>query len=542
MRVVRILGKLLLAGAALLGTSACDPCFGTSACVGGTDLSYQGEIVNRKTGDPVAGARVTFVRKGGADLEQDSFTVTTNARGEFEIATGALESGEVVADFLVRPPFPMDSFSVRGVRLVPTRGGNVRFLRRWYADPPYVNYFYDLYVRSINAPAAGAQIEFRRTGGIKLAKDTVKAVADVHGKLWFQAEPLEPGEVLGDMVVWLLNGSTYIYRDVRFSTTYRHDEVRVVRQGFGYSLSYAGNLTYGGTGFPGRPAAGVEVEFRRTGGAPLFSDTVRSRTDAHGNFTFPLALFNPYQGGEVTGEIVVRPPPPYRQTVVRSVRLSAFEGDEMRPLGSWRVEAPRYLSYLFELYSRGNNAALAGADVEFRRTGGVRVDTDTIRVRASAEGKFWLTPAPLESGELVGDLLVRMASGDTASIRGIRLATTEQPDEVREERRGIGPSLSYIANLSYQDTGKPAAGVEVEFRRVGGLMVRPETYRVRTDPHGNFNFPMALVEPLRSGEVIADLVVFPPAPYRQHTIAGVRLPTFDTDEYRWLGSWTVPAP
>ncbi len=127
---------------------------------------------------------------------------------------------------------------------------------------------------------------------------------------------------------------------------------------------------------------------------------------------------------------------------------------------------------------------------------------------------------------------------------------TIAPIRVRADVRALGlygvgplpgpPHISYVGELRYADSGERAAGVEVEFRRTGGIPVRPDTTIVRTDQFGRFPLFLEPV-PRQDGEVTGTILVRPRAPYEAFTIPEVRMPTRrGVNDIRLLGVWEIP--
>jgi 5-hydroxyisourate hydrolase-like protein (transthyretin family) len=290
----------------------------------------------------------------------------------------------------------------------------------------------------------------------------------------------------------------------------------------------------------GAPVAGVEIDFFRTGGIDLPVDTVRTMTNREGRFRVVVPTDGP---GTVEGAIEVRPPgfSGYRvDGLVFETTRTRGDGSILPP---WVVDP--YFPYVGELFSRRTGQPMASAAVEFRRTGGVslygNLESDgTVRTRTDDAGRFLLLEFvyPQEPGEVVGDLRVEPAAGGAAfSIPGIRLESTHVAyHPLRLARWGIGPSLRYVGELYFRAGRVPAAGVEVEFLRVGGIEASPETFTAVTGADGRFEFPLVAA---RDGELIGELRIRPPPPYAPELVTGVRVPTFDGDEVRLLGVWGV---
>lgn len=188
----------------------------------------------------------------------------------------------------------------------------------------------------------------------------------------------------------------------------------------------------------------------------------------------------------------------------------------------------------------------SGVRVQFIPTSDAGVPFDTLATYSDAEGIFELS-APA-SGERVvqGRLLFQPPAPYNHflfAVDGVHLETTR----VRGDARNLGmwgvgplptePHISYVGGLYYRDTGQPAEGVEVEFRRTGGIAVEPDTFVVVSGENGRF--PL-LMDPAEQGAVIGEILVRPPAPYKAFKVAEVRIPTLlGKDDLRLLGTWGI---
>jgi hypothetical protein len=204
-----------------------------STCESGVrTVSYQGEIFDRRSDEPVARADVTVLRRGGVALERDSFTVRTDERGAFLFESTAPEEGEVVVDVRVAPPTPMQGTELRGVRLLPSREGDVRFLRRLYVDPPYLPYLFEIYELGTNRPVPGGTIWFRRMSGIAVEEEMFWRTLNADGRAWVEPVALAAGELTAQIGVDVPGRSERVFFEgIRFSTTYDPAGVHLVRLG-----------------------------------------------------------------------------------------------------------------------------------------------------------------------------------------------------------------------------------------------------------------------------------------------------------------------
>jgi hypothetical protein len=284
------------------------------------------------------------------------------------------------------------------------------------------------------------------------------------------------------------------------------------------------------------PAGGVEVKFVRTGGVSLVADTVVARTDADGRF---LLEAEARDEGQVTGDLWIYPPRPGPPVHEKGLRLATSRAPgEVRPLGEYRVVYP-YLGLQVFLYHRATGAPLVGVEAEFRRTGGIPIEPEVMRVASDPRGYVVLRPKTSVHGEVVGDLTVHpLPPHQQFTLRGLKFSTSlsERGDTV--VRAGLGTRVSYSAIVVWESTGKGIPGVEVEFRRTGGVLVLPERWVTSTDPHGTVVLEVA---PLETGPLQVEAIIRPPAPGRTVTISGLQLKAVEDDRPReFLGFWVVP--
>src|SRR5690606_2664200 len=141
----------------------------------------------------------------------------------------------------------------------------------------------------------------------------------------------------------------------------------------------------------------------------------------------------------------------------------------------------------------------------FQRTGGVATDPARFSATSGADGLFHLV-APVvgaASGAVVGSVTVRPpAPASPFTVEGVRLpVTTFESDHQYLGRWGVGGGLTYQGELNWADTYTHAAGIEVEFRRTGGIAVEPGTFTVVTGTDGRFTLRPKTTQ---AGEVVAD--------------------------------------
>ncbi len=520
----------LAVGALVEGCGACDD---PTGCTTAPSLSYTGQFVEHTSGRPVSGVRVQLIRTSGVALPGDTITSVTDRDGFYRLATEVPTGGRITGDVLVTPPAPHRAYRVSGVTFdTRTVRGDGGVLGRWVVDP-YVQFIGEIVSRTARDYVRSTAIVFRRTGGALLDAASVTATTDENGRFELRPRLLSFGDVSGTITVAAGPGlPRAVDIPVVLRPTYR-DEPPTVAGSFvlGPSLRYVGEVFERVTN---RRLAGVQVSFERTGGGATSPARVTAVTDAAGRF--PIVLDAPDGFADVIGDFTFRVPGLAEPYVSRGVRLPVFDTDEVRLLQTFGV-GPSLL-YVGEVYNRGSQRRVAGARVEFRRTGGIAVESDVISSVSDANGRFPLVTRPLaESGELIGQLTISAPGLAPVTYADLRLRVAAD-DSVRLLRTfGIGEHLLYAGVLFVRGTGRaPAAGVEVEFRRTGGIPVEPDTFIVRSNEFGAF--PLAPSTD-QAGVVIGDLLIRPQLPLRSEIRRGVRLQTFDVDELRRLDNYGI---
>jgi hypothetical protein len=192
-----------------------------------------------------------------------------------------------------------------------------------------------------------------------------------------------------------------------------------------------------------------------------------------------------------------------------------------------------------------DGSAAAGVLVEFRPDPNSSV-TEMLSGVSNGDGLFRLTAPAREAGQLTGTLVFHPPDPYPQfvfSVPGVRVYTTQvRGDPTHVGNWGVGPvrtepHISYVGELFFGDSGERAADVEVEFRRTGGIAVRPDTFTVRSNAQGRVPFFM---EPVGEGEVEGEIEVRPPDPYQPLTVTGLRMQTLiGKDDIRLIGVWSI---
>jgi len=335
MSVFRFLTPVLLG----LSAAACDPCTGVLSC-GEPLLHLEGELVQRHTNAPLASASVLFVRTGGAPLEHDTLTATSDATGNFELTARARAVGEVTGWFRVRDAGGVLVDSIDQVTLHATSANTSSAPVRWRLPTRQIGRYGILLWRGTERRAAGVRVEFRRTGGVHSVPERVVATTDAIGRFPLDIIPIGDGELVGELSFQ----PPAPYREeritsVRFPVTGAGDDVELAGVwGVGPAFPYMGLVVWGDTK---QIARGVMVEFRRTGGIPIDPEVVTMTTSdlPYGNVrVLPVTALG---YGEVIGELTIRPPAPYKTTVLRDLRIETSTEDLPYFPVRWVWEIPR---------------------------------------------------------------------------------------------------------------------------------------------------------------------------------------------------------
>jgi hypothetical protein len=290
----------------------------------------------------------------------------------------------------------------------------------------------------------------------------------------------------------------------------------------------------------GEPIPQIPIRFLRREGVALSQDTVSAMTDAAGRFR----LEAPAEAiGVVTGDLYAKPSERagYVRTATLSLTTTRVRGD-LRFVETHLL--PARISHVGEIWWRASGLPAAGVRAEFRRTGGVQTVDGTSAHTSSENGRFIIAFTALTDGEIVGDLVLQPPPPfRTRTIEGMRLETR------REEHFlefiavwGLGLHISYRGEIVWLPDLDPAPGIELEFRRTGGIELVKDRIVMRTDQGGSFILQVGPRDE-QEGEVVGELIVRPPPPLEPYVVPGLRLSTSAVDgELRFLGRWVVGPP
>ena len=387
---------------------------------------------------------------------------------------------------------------------------------------------------------SGVVIDVVRVGGTELERDSVRVRTDDEGLFGVDLGATSTGEVLVDIAVAHASGA-YRVRNLSLTPTTRRGEGKVLRPWSTQPRLPDLGVTFR-RGFPSYALSGVQVEFRRTGGTELIgldNGIYRTTTGSDGWFELFGARVTPTDADDVIGDLVIHAPDPIGTYVHRNVRIT--------PSVTFR-EAPRLrtfgvgpnIEYHFEAMYRGRfGVVVPGVRVEFTRTAGIRVTEESWSATTDAFGRVAFHGFALDTGTLQGTLRIIPPAPAKTYERPIELRTYDADGARFWGILGIGPGLPYY--LILRRNGIPVAGVGVEMIRTGGIAIHPDRINAVSNDSG---MVVLTPEPKSEGELLADIVVRPPAPFASFTVP-VRMMALDADVPGGrvlLGDWEVTAP
>ena len=390
-----------------------------------------------------------------------------------------------------------------------------------------------LIIRETGAAVGGAALDFVRTGGVQLASDSVSIMTDGEGRFQLAVEASNLGQVVGDLVVRPPAPCLpYRVRGLSFRTSDVRGEGQILgRMVVRPYIDFIGELYRRSDG---QPLAGASVTIIPTGGVHVSPDSFNLTAGPDGRIYF---VANAAQPGDMVANMVVASSMLSGPSRLSGVVFPAIYVDTVPEVGAvWRFGYA--LPYVGELFRRGTGTRSAGIEVDFQRTGGIPVSPDAFVVHTGPDGRFPLNGMiPFAEGDLVGNLIIRPpapATGET--ISAVQMRTVDSDTLILLGVWGYGYQVSRAGELYLRGTGGPASGLTVQFRRTGGISITPDSFVVQTG--GDGRFPL-IASATGAGEVVGDLTIVLPAPFKPDTIAGVRIAAFADDSMRFLDRWGV---
>lgn len=320
--------SVLAAAAMGMALQGCNPCAGIiTGCTESPRVSIDGQIVNHPEGTPAEGVVVSLALAAGSPPVASA---ETDALGFYHMETAVSETGTFDTEITIDPP-GFRSYRVRRpVTAATLRGGGA--VLETMVSRPYFNAIAPVVPRCDDSkPIALQRFALRFPDGRvnPIAGGATGGTTDSTGTIVFLAPafvtdtftPLVADLLLPDLP-GRLAGAVRVGQDYIFRSPLKLATVRVARDS-----SYVGCVIDQATN---RPAAGIPVEFTRTGGAATQVATYAATTDATGAFVLPLV---PLEPGPVVGTLTLRPPTPAAPRVF----AGAVIGSSIEPADTLKV-------------------------------------------------------------------------------------------------------------------------------------------------------------------------------------------------------------
>lgn len=393
---------------------------------------------------------------------------------------------------------------------------------------------------STGKPVSGIPIDFIRTGGVALERDSVRVVTESNGTFSVEIASVGSGTVVADIVVRPPGEPSYRRRAHSFVTSTIRGEAAVLPT-WSTKLSLPDlAIVYR------RDGAREQMEFtgiyfKRTGGAKvsgLTDDAFYAVTDGSGYARLFGGLVTPLEDGEVIGSLEIVLPPPLgtmHQDVRIPVRPEYRAPAQVRFFG-----AGPSLNYHFAFASRGNGLEIPGVAVSFKEDSGIAISSPTWSRTSDATGRVAFPARPETYGTAYGRLTITPPSPWKAYARDVALPAFDSDDAQLYGVYGVGPGTPYYVIIL--KNGVRAKDIPVEFQRTSGVMITPATAFATVTNDSGAAF-MSLV-PSGEGEIVGDITVRPPAPFATFVVRNVKLQAIDADlpARIKIGTWDVAAP
>lgn len=379
---------------------------------------------------PPEGTRVEFVRRSGVNISPSRLEARTTSWGAISFLAVPSAKGVVTGDLIVHLKPPLRPDTLRDFRLPTTEDDNPE-LYGSVGVGPSLSYIlvYRPRGESKELPLDQIRAEFvRATDGSSVPVSLVNpddpqpSLTDwggVHTGLL----PLDDGVFKGTLRLHFPGDLPPLDAPIELET-FRSDSTRALEVKTGPSVNYALQFYLRSAGRQ-IDAAETQVRFERSGGVAAFPESVTRTTTSWGAITLATLVTQP---GELRGDFIVTLPPPRTGAdTIRDVRIPTFDDESHRFLGRFGVGGQ--INYAVGIFDNDTEIGLPDTNVRFERTGGIEVRPAVFEAQTTSWGAFALQLETDEEGEVIGDLVIELESGDVR-ISGIRVPTF-RTDEFR---------------------------------------------------------------------------------------------------------------
>jgi len=335
----------------------------------------------------------------------------------------------------------------------------------WCHVYPEVSYGGQFIERTTGREVAGVRVTFVRVSGVDMPIETLTVVSDAGGFFQLRGPTHAVGSVVGRLeVVPPPPHSPYVVPTLRLTASdVRGEGVQAGRLVVDPYSFYLGEIYDRRVK---RPVGGVTVTMRLLDGPVAAPDSAQFITDAQGRFLFEPTL----SGYGVFRYDVSLAVPGDTATYRFPLRITPEYMDHV-PVPRL-IPIPRVIRYQLEVSRRGTGEFLPGVQLRFVRTGGIRVQPETLTATlAAGAGRFTLYPTPLEDGELVGDLTITPPAPFAVEVvRDLRLRVDYSDSVYFLDVYGYGPQVYLHAKLLNRADDLPVKrGTVGIVKRVSGL-------------------------------------------------------------------------
>lgn len=361
-------------------------------------LRFVGEVRPRN-GVELSGATVQVDRVGGvAGSRVQNLRASVGGDRRFIVEAPAEGLGVMLLRVAFTVPGVAEPFVHQGARILTMYRDTTANVQGTYALGPGFPYQVRVLRRGTTGGVAGATVIFRRTSGARVRSEVVSTVTNSEGYAPLPMEPVERGNIVGMLEIRAQGVPTTVFADVSIPTV-DDDEARLAGNfSIGVQLLSVVEM-YRRTSF--RPLIGVPYTFTPKSGALTAPISGVTNVLGYAEVKAPLPT-----EGKVTGTLAVQARAGGPSELFEDLVVEGFADDSIRRIAYLGV-GPSAL-YGGALQALDGFVPLVGVKVEFRRRGGVPMETDVFETTTNEIGVFRMFPAPLEDGEVMGDITFRL--------------------------------------------------------------------------------------------------------------------------------------
>jgi hypothetical protein len=180
-----------------IAVEGCNECAGTPSCHNYPQIGATALFVEHKSGTPVAGVSVAFIRRKGIDLDTDTVRAVSDDDGFLTLRVGSVYDGSAYGELAVTPPPPYVPFTIPDIALATSRvRGDGSFIGRFVVNPYFLMVGHVRDGKTLH-PLAAARVIMRRIGGGRLTQDSMRFTTDFGGQFaWVDPEVLDPAPIV----------------------------------------------------------------------------------------------------------------------------------------------------------------------------------------------------------------------------------------------------------------------------------------------------------------------------------------------------------